>query len=408
MRDRPTGGNVPHERGGSPTTGDKKGVEPMKIRTVISPSERGLMIKDKAVVDVLAPGVYWKFQLAGFSTIEVVSIVDARSYDCMIEMLAKTNPDLANRYFTVVDLTENEIGIVYQDNKLVDFLAPGSTAMYWKGLVETRVERVNAADALVAVDANIARSIGRTGDLAKRVAQLGAVLGIDVQEKQVGFLYEDGIRVSTLKPGYYLFWKFKRKLTAKVMDTRMILADVSGQEILTRDRVSLRLNLSAIYQISDPEKAEDSLKDISEFVYRELQLALRRAVGTQTLDQLLAEKSSMDSTIAEDVGARLEAVGIALLNVGIKDVILPGDMKDILNQVVAAEKTAQANNIKRREETAATRSLLNTAKLMSDNPVLVRLKELEALEKVTAKVDRITVFGGMDGVMKDLVKIGDS
>lgn len=380
----------------------------MKIRTVISPSERGLMIKDKAVVDVLAPGVYWKFQLAGFSTIEVVSIVDARSYDCMIEMLAKTNPDLANRYFTVVDLTENEIGIVYQDNKLVDFLAPGSTAMYWKGLVETRVERVNAADALVAVDANIARSIGRTGDLAKRVAQLGAVLGIDVQEKQVGFLYEDGIRVSTLKPGYYLFWKFKRKLTAKVMDTRMILADVSGQEILTRDRVSLRLNLSAIYQISDPEKAEDSLKDISEFVYRELQLALRRAVGTQTLDQLLAEKSSMDSTIAEDVGARLEAVGIALLNVGIKDVILPGDMKDILNQVVAAEKTAQANNIKRREETAATRSLLNTAKLMSDNPVLVRLKELEALEKVTAKVDRITVFGGMDGVMKDLVKIGDS
>ena len=408
MRDRPTGGNVPHERGGSPTTGDKKGVEPMKIRTVISPSERGLMIKDKAVVDVLAPGVYWKFQLAGFSTIEVVSIVDARSYDCMIEMLAKTNPDLANRYFTVVDLTENEIGIVYQDNKLVDFLAPGSTAMYWKGLVETRVERVNAADALVAVDKNIARSIGRTGELAKRVAQLGAVMGIDVQEKQVGFLYEDGIRVSTLKPGYYLFWKFKRKLTAKVMDTRMILADVSGQEILTRDRVSLRLNLSAIYQISDPEKAEDSLKDISEFVYRELQLALRRAVGTQTLDQLLAEKSSMDSTIAEDVGARLEAVGIALLNVGIKDVILPGDMKDILNQVVAAEKTAQANNIKRREETAATRSLLNTAKLMSDNPVLVRLKELEALEKVTAKVDRITVFGGMDGVMKDLVKIGDS
>ena len=380
----------------------------MKIRTVISPSERGLMIKDKAVVDVLAPGVYWKFQLAGFSTIEVVSIVDARSYDCMIEMLAKTNPDLANRYFTVVDLTENEIGIVYQDNKLVDFLAPGSTAMYWKGLVETRVERVNAADALVAVDANIARSIGRTGELAKRVAQLGAVMGIDVQEKQVGFLYEDGIRVSTLKPGYYLFWKFKRKLTAKVMDTRMILADVSGQEILTRDRVSLRLNLSAIYQISDPEKAEDSLKDIAEFVYRELQLALRRAVGTQTLDQLLAEKSSMDSTIAEDVGARLEAVGIALLNVGIKDVILPGDMKDILNQVVAAEKTAQANNIKRREETAATRSLLNTAKLMSDNPVLVRLKELEALEKVTAKVDRITVFGGMDGVMKDLVKIGDS
>ena len=85
----------------------------MKIRTVISPTERGLMIKDKAVVDVLAPGVYWKFQLAGFSTIEVVSIVDARSHDCMIEMLAKTNPELANRYFTAVDLTENELSLIH-------------------------------------------------------------------------------------------------------------------------------------------------------------------------------------------------------------------------------------------------------------------------------------------------------
>ena len=138
-----------------------------------------------------------------------------------------------------------------------------------------------------------------------------------------------------------------------------------------------------------------------------MQLALRRAVGSQTLDQLLADKTALDQTIASDVSDRLNAVGIELNSVGVKDVILPGEMKDILNQVVAAEKTAQANNIRRREETAATRSLLNTAKLMAENPVLVRLKELEALEKVTTQVDRITVFGGMDGVMKDLVKIGD-
>jgi regulator of protease activity HflC (stomatin/prohibitin superfamily) len=80
-------------------------------------------------------------------------------------------------------------------------------------------------------------------------------------------------------------------------------------------------------------------------------------------------------------------------------------MKEILNQVVQAEKAAQANVIKRREETAATRSLLNTAKLMDENPTLLRLKELETLEKVTDKVDRLTVFGGLDGVLKDTVKI---
>jgi regulator of protease activity HflC (stomatin/prohibitin superfamily) len=91
--------------------------------------------------------------------------------------------------------------------------------------------------------------------------------------------------------------------------------------------------------------------------------------------------------------------------VGVKDVILPGEMKVILNQVVEAEKIAQANLIRRREETAATRSLLNTARLMDDNPTLLRLKELETLEKVTEKIDKLTVFGGLDGVLKDVVRI---
>jgi len=80
-------------------------------------------------------------------------------------------------------------------------------------------------------------------------------------------------------------------------------------------------------------------------------------------------------------------------------------MKDIMNRVVEAENAAQANVIKRREETAATRSLLNTAKLMDENPTLMRLKELETLEKVTEKVDRLTVFGGLDSVLRDTVKI---
>ncbi|MEM7256801.1 MAG: slipin family protein, partial [Pseudomonadota bacterium] len=219
--------------------------------------------------------------------------------------------------------------------------------------------------------------------------------------------YDNGVRVAMLEPGYYLYWKFNRKLTARVMNTRFELAEVSGQEILTKDRVSLRLNLSAIYQITDPALAEESLTNTDDYVYRELQLALRRAVGSQTLDQLLIDKAALDASIAQDVTDRLAEVGLALRSVGVKDVILPGDMKEILNQVVAAEKTAQANNIRRREETAATRSLLNTAKLMADNPVLVRLKELEALERVTTQVDRITVFGGMDGVMNDLVKLAD-
>ena len=71
-----------------------------------------------------------------------------------------------------------------------------------------------------------------------------------------------------------------------------------------------------------------------------------------------------------------------------------------------AEKAAQANVIKRREETAATRSLLNTAKLMEENPLLLRLKELETLEKVTERIGSLHVFGGLEGVLNGLVRIG--
>ena len=82
-------------------------------------------------------------------------------------------------------------------------------------------------------------------------------------------------------------------------------------------------------------------------------------------------------------------------------------MRDIMNTVVAAQKEAEANVIRRREETSATRSLLNTAKVMSENPVMLRLKELEALEVVAGKVDKLTVQNGTQGLMTDLVKLTD-
>jgi regulator of protease activity HflC (stomatin/prohibitin superfamily) len=91
--------------------------------------------------------------------------------------------------------------------------------------------------------------------------------------------------------------------------------------------------------------------------------------------------------------------------IGVKDIILPGDMKEILGKVVEAEKAAQANVIRRREETNATRSLLNTAKVMEGNPTALRLKELEALEKITEKVGNISVYGGLDGVLEQIVRI---
>ena len=104
-----------------------------------------------------------------------------------------------------------------------------------------------------------------------------------------------------------------------------------------------------------------------------------------------------DRAVRDFVEERVKALGAEIGEIGVKDVILPGDIRELLNKVVEAERIAKANLIRRQEETAATRSLLNTAKLMENNPLLLRLKELEALEKLVEKVGRIDLHTGAQG-----------
>ena len=126
------------------------------------------------------------------------------------------------------------------------------------------------------------------------------------------------------------------------------------------------------------------------------------------MDGLLEDKGTIDRDIAEYIRNKITDYGLTVESVGVKDIILPGEIKTILSKVVEAEKSAQANVVRRREETAATRSMLNTAKVMEENPVALRLKELEILERIAEKIDRIQVNGGLDNILTDLINIKKS
>ena len=183
--------------------------------------------------------------------------------------------------------------------------------------------------------------------------------------------------------------------------------EAAGQEVLTADKVTLRVNLVAEYRVADPVKAATAVADFAEALRLSVQLAYRRALGAKTLDAILSEKGIVDEEATGRVKAEMAAIGIEVTQLSLKDVILPGEMRELLNQVVAAEKAAEANVIRRREETNATRALLNTAKVMAENPVMLRLKELEALTEIAGKVERLTVHNGTEGLMTDLVKLRD-
>lgn len=374
-------------------------------RIVIAQHERGLYLKNRNIEKVLEPGVYWMVDLLGRKKVEVHDISKPEFKHAHEEFIIKEKKTICDKYFQVVELGDQEAGYLYVDNKLTDILFPATRQLYWLGPYDIRIETQNIEqDFEVAKDKMSLLAYKRLGTVGSKI--LDAILPVEVKDQYIGLLFVDGELVKTLKAGLYVFWKFNRKVAVEHVDTRLQSMEVSGQEILTKDKVSLRVNLAAAYKITDPVKARSTLVDMGEYLYRELQFAIREAIGTRTLDVLLANKGELDQVIYTAVKSKVVEHGIYVQGVGVKDIILPGDMKDILNQVVQTEKAAQANVIRRREETAATRSLLNTARLMDENPTLLRLKELEALEKVTEKIDKFTVFGGLDGVLNEVFKIG--
>ncbi|MEO8019645.1 MAG: slipin family protein [Pseudomonadota bacterium] len=367
-------------------------------RLSIAEYERALVFRERSLERVLTPGVYWLWDPLGRLSVQTYDVTTPELVLPRADVLLTESRALLEPHLQIVELGDREIGLVYKNERLTGVLAPGTRQLYWRAAVNVRVEVRDIADEY-ALDANTARVLTR----ARAAAGVSdAISTVEVPDTSVGLLIVDGELRDVLKPGLSAYWKYQRTLRVELVDLRLQTMEVSGQEILTRDKVSLRVNLTALWQVVDAVKARATVSNFVDYVYKELQFALREAVGVRTLDELLGDKGVLDREVQTSV-AKLEASGLAVRSVGVKDVILPGEMKTILNQVVEAEKQAQANLIRRREETAATRSLLNTARLMEENPTLLRLKELETLEKVTEKIGSLTVYDGLEGVLKNMV-----
>lgn len=368
-------------------------------RVVIGDGERGLVYRNRQFEAVLKPGVYSWFDPLDRIEVRLHNIALRPEYvgsdeSALIDRLG----DALGETFVLADIGMDEVGLVLKNGRIEEVLPPGERRLYWRGPVSVEV-RTLSLDETLEVPAAVAARLRQLSSL-ERVA---VVLAVPVEF--AGLVFIDGRLARVLEPGTYAFWNFRRNVVAQAVDLRVQSIDVSGQELLTRDKVSLRVNLAASFRVTDAVAAITRVAKYGEYVYRELQFGLRKAISAKTLDELLGDKASLDADIFGYVRGRTGELGIELLGVGVKDVILPGEMKEILNSVVQAEKAAQANVIRRREEANATRSLLNTARLIEESPVLMRLKELEALEKVTEKIDKLTVFGGLDGLMKQLVSL---
>lgn len=371
---------------------------------VIAENQRGLLIKDGRVIRMLEPGRHRVWDWLGRLRVET-DLATGVFNSPWAEIIEKRHPEIAAANFVIVRPLEGQVVVVFIDGSASLIVRPGQMVAVWKVLDDVRIETF---------DIEARPRLDRRELIAlERAAVHGAMLPkplatVDVGEAEAGLVFFDGELVETLGPGRYGYWSVGRKVTSKTLDTRPLPVEVTAQEILTRDRVQLRVTLTAFVQVTDVRAAALSTPDYTAHVYKLVQFAVREAVGGRTLDEVLNDRVSVDEQIVGHVRRELGDIGVAVTELGVKDVILPGDMRELINKVVEAEKVAQANLIRRREETAATRSLLNTAKLMEDNPTLLRLKELEALERVTEKIGRIDVHAGergLTGVLDQLVTL---
>ena len=380
---------------------------------IVRKHERGLLFKDGDFVRFLEPGTYRFNEWRKRHEVERFDLTEPVFAHPLADYLVDAEHEEVERLFIVVATGESEVAVVYWNDRIAEVVRPAERRLYWNGPVAIRVDRFNLDEGL-AIDAKLAkRLLAEPGLVASedvgalRLPGRNGIYSREIAHGHVGLLYVDGELSGSLEPGLHAFWTYGPSVSVEVVDLRVKTLEVQGQEILTRDKVSLRINLTATYRFEDAETAVGATKDPLDHLYKEIQFGLRAAVGTRTLDALLEDKSAIDRAVADRVGPKFAEIGIVVESVGVKDIILPGDMKELLGRVVEAEKAAQANVIRRREETNATRSLLNTAKVMESNAVALRLKELETLEKVTEKVGNLSVYGGLDGVLNELRSLSD-
>lgn len=354
-------------------------------KVIINEMQKGFLFRNGKFSGLLGPGKYYCF---GGRDIEVsaTSFVISSSR-CPIETLLN-DKHVADAAF-VVDVPDGKLGILFRDGRYSAVLPRGKHA-FWNDIHNHEVIMTDVSTPEIGED--VPRSV-------YDLFPASCCSKFTVADYQRGRLFFDKKLVRVLEPGTYYFWSKSEtgiEVSVDCVDMRLTAADIVGQEIMTQDKVSVRINFTCNYRVTDCVRILTEVDDYQAQLHVAAQLALRDYVGRYRLDEILADKEGISAYVRDRLREMEDELFVKIESAGVKDIILPGEIRDIMNTVLVAEKRAQANVITRREEVASTRSLLNTAKLMEENKTLYKLKELEYIERICENVGNINLNGNGD------------
>ncbi|MCW3788172.1 slipin family protein [Plebeiibacterium sediminum] len=349
-------------------------------RVRINKGKVGLVFRNGDYIKVLKAGSHWVW----FS--DKVGICNmSQPFTFSMELNILLQDDELASMLDVIEVQDHEMVLKYENGVYQEALTSGRYA-YWKGVTNFTFKKVDLSK--VEITEDIPVNILYKPDIYPQVR----IYRVESYER--GLLFVEDKFIKELNQGVYYYWKNNTPVLVMKADLRQTQLEISGQELLTKDKAAIRISFFASYIVVDAKKALTENQDYKKQLHVTLQLALREYVGTLTLDEILERKEEVAEFVMSSARKKAMEYGVELSDGGIRDIILPGEVKEIMNQVLVAQKKAQANIITRREETASTRSLLNTAKLMEDNQMLFKLKEMENVEKIADKINTITLSGG--------------
>jgi regulator of protease activity HflC (stomatin/prohibitin superfamily) len=201
---------------------------------------------------------------------------------------------------------------------------------------------------------------------------------VHIHETEVGLRYRRGRFERLLEPGAH--WLAGPGLSVARVDTQRRLMVVASQEVLTSDSVQLRLSAVVAFRVTDPARALHDVESYEQELHVAVQLALRSVVAEATAEALLEKRLDHGGRLNELVADRAAALGLELLEIDVRDVMLPGDVKAAFTEVLRARAEGRAALERARGESAALRNLANAARLMDGNPALMNLRLLQTIE----------------------------
>jgi regulator of protease activity HflC (stomatin/prohibitin superfamily) len=198
-----------------------------------------------------------------------------------------------------------------------------------------------------------------------------------IHDYERGLRYQNGTFVGLLDAGSHLYLRPTTEI--RVVDIRPGSTTIGGQEVLTSDGVAVKVSLVVRSVVGDPVAMLTGDRDAMTTLYLAVQLGLREVVARQSIEEVLAARTTLGPEIAELVAGRMAGLGIEVLGVDVRDVMVPSELKRAFSAVVAARREGAASLERARGETAALRGLANAGRLVADNPGLLSLRVVQEL-----------------------------